>query len=84
MCSAVLVVAAGNLESNGLAEQLFERAHVPVRGPELELGVAVGTETCEVVVAARIEVQPRDCLGVTPVQPLRETDHRRQRFDGLP
>ena len=42
MCGAFLVVAAGDLESNGLAEHLLERRDVPVRGPQLELGVAVG------------------------------------------
>src|SRR3954470_6798784 len=49
MWSAFLVVAAGDLESNGLAEHLLERADVPVGGPQFELGVAVGAETCEVV-----------------------------------
>jgi hypothetical protein len=84
MWSAFLVVAAGDLESNGLAEHPLERADVPVGGPQLELGVAVGAETREVVVAPRIEVQPGECLSMTAVQSLRETDHRRQRFDGFP
>ena len=81
MCLLFLVVGAGDLETNGPAEHLFERAHVPVRGPELELGVAVGAEPCEVVVAARVEIDPGDGLRVAAIEPFGQPHHRRQLLD---
>jgi hypothetical protein len=54
-----LVVVAGDFESDRLAEHLFERTDVPVRSPQLELGVAAGAEASQVVVAPRIDVDAR-------------------------
>ncbi len=68
-----LVVAARDLEAQGLPEQLLERRHVPVRGPELELGVAGRAQAREIVVAARIQVDAGERLGVAAVEPLGET-----------
>jgi hypothetical protein len=45
------------LESNGLAEHLFERLRVPVRSPELQFGVAGCPESRDEVIRARIEIE---------------------------
>jgi hypothetical protein len=53
-----------------------------VRGPELEFGVAGCPKPREIVVVARIEVDPGKCLRVAPVEPLGKADHRGQRPHG--
>ena len=55
-----------------------------VRGPELELRVAGCAQPREVVVAARIEIDAGQRLGVAAVETLRQPDHRRQGADGAP
>ena len=70
------MVSTGDLEMNRLAEDLLEGRHVAMRSPDLELGIARGPQSREVVVAARIEVEPGERLRVAPVQPLGETHHR--------
>ena len=52
-----------------------------MRRPELELDVARRAQPREIVVAARIQVDSRNRLRVTPVQALGETDNRGQRLD---
>jgi hypothetical protein len=71
-----LVVAASDLEANGLPEDLFERRDVAVCGPDLELRIACRAQPGEIVVAARVEIQASQCLCVTAIQALGKADHR--------
>jgi hypothetical protein len=57
-----LVIADGDFETDRFAEHALERRDVPVRGPDLELRVPGGAEPCEIVVSARVEVDPRESL----------------------
>jgi hypothetical protein len=82
MWRLILVVVAGDFEADRLVEQLLERCDVAVRGPEFELRVPRRAEPGEVVVASRIEIDARQCLGVAPVEPLGKPEHRRQDPDG--
>jgi hypothetical protein len=53
-------------------------------GPELELRIAVRAEPGEIIVATWEEIDARERLRVTAVQPLREPDNRGQHPDGAP
>src|SRR5262245_53039755 len=81
MCRRFLV-GPGDLEAERLAEHLLERRHVPMGGPELQLRVAVRPETSEVVVAARVEIEATEGLGVAAIQALGQAHDRRQCLDG--
>ena len=77
------VVVAGDFEANRLAKDVFEGCDVAVRRPQLELGVARGAQSRQVVVAARIEVDARERLGVAAVEAFGEPNHGRECLDGL-
>jgi hypothetical protein len=47
-------------------------------GPQLELGIAAGPDLQERVVAAIVELEPRDRLGVAAVEILREPENGRE------
>jgi hypothetical protein len=79
-----LVVLVDHLEPDGAAEHLLERTGVPVSGPELELRVAAGVKSCQVVVGGGIELDVRERLRVAAIQALGEPHHRRQRVHGAP
>jgi len=49
-----------------------------MRGPQLELGIALGAKTCEVVVAAREQINTAERLRVATVQSLGESNDCRQ------
>ncbi len=53
-----------------------------VRGPQLQLGVADRTQTSEVVVSARIEIQTGQGLRVASIESLGQTDHGGERAHG--
>jgi hypothetical protein len=72
------VIAAGHLESNRLSQYRLERCHVPVRGPQFELRVAVRTQPREVIVAPGVEIEAGDRLGVAAIESFREPNHRGQ------
>ena len=71
----VLEFGASHFEADRLSENAFERADVPMRRPELQFRVPAGTQACEVVVAARIEIDAGERLGVAPVEPLADGHH---------
>ena len=81
---ASLAAASGELESNRFPEHLFERLHVPVRRPQLELGIPRGAQSRKVGLGLRIQVDGRHRLCVTAVEPLGQTDHGRQPFHRPP
>jgi hypothetical protein len=84
MSLAFLVVRPRDFEANRLAEELLERSDVAMCGPQFELGVSRGAQTREVIVAARIQVDPFERLGVASVEPLCQANHRRERLDRAP
>ena len=49
-----------------------------MRGPQLELGIAGRAQPRQVIGPARIQVDAGDGLRVTPVEPLGQSDHRRE------
>src|SRR5688572_4771819 len=79
-----LVIADGDFEADRLAEHALERRNVAMRRPDLELRVAGGAKPHEIVVGARIEVDPGQGLRVAAVEPFGQPHHRRQRFDDPP
>jgi len=62
MYAGILVFAAAHLEPDRLAQHGLERGDVAVGGPQLQFRVATGTQPCEVVVAAGIQVDPGEHL----------------------
>ena len=82
MSLAVLVVGPRDLETYRLAEHPFEWRHVPVRRPQLELRIAGRAQAGEIVVAARIEIDAGERLGVAAVEALGEAYRGGERFDG--
>jgi hypothetical protein len=74
--------AVAQLESYGLPEDFFQRLHVPVRRPQLELGVRFGAQAREEAVGLRIEIDGRHRLRVAAIETLGHADHRRQTLDG--
>ena len=81
--STFLVVGARYLEAQRTPEDRFERRHMAVRGPEFELRVPGRTEPYQVIVGARINLDPRERLRVAAIEPFREPDDRCQRFHHL-
>jgi hypothetical protein len=65
-----------------LVELPFERRHVTVRGPQLELGIAPRPEPRKVILAAREEIDAGQRLCVAAVEPLGEPDDRGEHTDG--
>jgi hypothetical protein len=80
MSLSFLVVGPRDFEPDGLPQQFFERRDVPVRGPELELGIPGRPQPCKVIVFARVEIDSLERSRVTAVETFREPDHRRQRL----
>jgi hypothetical protein len=70
------VIVAGDLEAERFAENSFEGGDVTVRGPQFELRVAGGAEAGQVVIAARVQVDAGERLGVAAVEAFGEPHHR--------
>src|SRR5918996_3013289 len=77
-----LVRGARDFEADWLAEDGFERRDVAVRGPQLQLDVTGRTKARQVVVAARIQIDPRDRLRVAAIESFGQADDRGERLDG--
>jgi len=77
----ILVIGARHFETDGPVEHRFERADVPVGGPQLQLRVPSGPQAREIIVIARIEVDPRERLRMAPVEAFSEPYHGGQRAD---
>jgi hypothetical protein len=77
----ILVIPAGHFKANGFLQNGFEWSDVPMRGPQLELGIARRAEPREIIVIARKEVDAGERLRVAPVEPLGQPYHRRKRPD---
>src|SRR5262249_53157345 len=71
-----------DLDSHWFAREALERRRVAHGGPELQLGVARGAQLQQVVVAAIVELEPRDRLRVAAVEALGEPQDRGQRAHG--
>ena len=67
-----------------LAQQLFKGRRVPCRSPELQLRIAGRAHLQERIVAAIVQGEPRNRLGVAAVEALREPENRGQRADRAP
>src|SRR5688572_18756557 len=78
-----LVIGAGDFEADRLAQHGLERGDMPVCGPELQLRVAGGAQASEIIVAARIQLQAGQGLGMAAIETLGQTDHRGHRLDRL-
>jgi hypothetical protein len=77
------LIVASHLEADSLAEHFFEGRDVPVRGPELELGITGRAEARQIVITARIQIDAVKRLRVTAIQSFGQTHHGRQHLDGL-
>jgi hypothetical protein len=75
---SLLFGAGGDLETNRLLELAFERGHVPVGRPELELGVATRPKPREVVVSARKQIDRSECLRMAAVEAFGQPHDGRQ------
>jgi len=73
-----------DLDAKRLARQPFERGRVARGRPQLELGIARRPQLQEIVVAAVVQLEPRDRLRVTAVEALRQPQDRGKRADGAP
>ena len=47
-------------------------------GPELELGVAIRAQARQIIVAAREQIDPGECLRVAAIEPFRQPHDRRE------
>jgi hypothetical protein len=74
----LILVGARNLETNRQGQLALERRDMPMRGPQLQLGIAFGAKTCEVVVATREQIDPGERLRVAAVQSLGKSNDCRQ------
>src|SRR5258705_1562390 len=75
---------AANFDAQGVSSHPLERRRMPGRRPELELDVAGRAQLRQVVVAAIVQLQPGDRLGVTAIQAFRETKDGRKPTDRAP
>ena len=57
---------------------------MPVRRPQLQLGVPGRPQPDQVTVAARDDVERGDDLAVAAIEPFGQPQHRRQRPNGAP
>jgi hypothetical protein len=73
-----------NFDPNRFAGETFERRQRSRRGPHFELGVARRAQLQQIIVAAIVELEAGDRLGVAAIEALREPQHRRERTHRLP
>jgi hypothetical protein len=70
---------AADLDAERLSRQSFEWRRMARGGPQFQLRVAGGAQLQQVVVAAVVELEPGDGLGVAAVETFRQPQDRRQR-----
>jgi hypothetical protein len=66
-----------------LSNQFFEWAGMTRRGPQLQLGIAVRPHLHQGIGTTIVQVEPRNHLGVAPIEAFREAQHGGQGADGL-
>jgi hypothetical protein len=71
-----------HFDSKRLLDQAFEGRGMAVRGPQLELGVALGAELEQRVVAAVVQLDAADRLGVAAIEAFGEAQDGRERANG--
>src|SRR3954471_14635863 len=74
------ISVSADLDVQRLSQQLLEWGHVPCGRPELELCVAAGPDLQQGVVAAIVQLDPRQALRVAAVEAFRQPENRRQLF----
>ena len=75
---------AADFDAQGFSGHSFERRGVARGGPQLELDVARRSQLQQVVVAAVVQLQPHDRLGVAAIQAFSEAKNRGKRAHGAP
>ena len=70
---------AADLDAERLAGESLEWGGMARRRPELQLRVAGGAELQQVVVAAIVQLETGDGLGVAAVETFRHPQNRRER-----
>src|SRR3954465_16085951 len=78
------ICVAADFDAKRLPRQSFERRAMTSRGPELELGVARGSQLQEIVFAPIVKLEPGDGLGVAAIEALGQPQDRRERAHGAP
>jgi hypothetical protein len=68
-----------HFDSKGLLKETLERDGVPVGGPQLELGVGLGPQLQQRVLAPVVQLDAADRLGVAPIQAFREPQNGGER-----
>jgi hypothetical protein len=72
------------LESEGLADETFERCGVTCGGPHLQLSIARRSKLKQTIVTSIVQLDCRHGLLVAAVEALRQTQDRSKRANGLP
>jgi hypothetical protein len=73
---------AADLNAERLSRQSFEWRRMARGGPQFQLRIAGGAQLQQVVVAAVVELEPGDGLGVAAVEAFGQPQDRRQRAHG--
>jgi hypothetical protein len=71
-----------HLDTKGFANESLERDGVPVGRPQLELGVALGPQLEQRVLAAVVQFDAADRLRMAAIEAFRQPQDRCQRPDG--
>lgn len=73
------MLPARHVEPERPLEHAFQRTRVTVRGPQLQFCVTRGPKSHQIRVSFRDDVDGRDDLRMTPVEPLGQPEHRGER-----
>jgi len=78
----LILVRARDFETNWQRQLLLERCDVTMSGPQFELRVSVRSQSGEIIVAAREQVDAGECLRVAAVEPFGQPHNRREYPNG--